>query len=187
MREGYAPHYIEKQLPLPEKSGRSTSSLRLECLMERDAPLRYGPVERKRKKNLLRHALCNKPLRISESELPVVLRMPDKTAPFRSKGLKPFEAFPIPCRCSSGKTDTGPSPNQAVLPSEMVTGENAICPATRPSSSATRDTARASAARSASITNCSRWLLIARVLNAAIVTSVITRASSFVSFLITII
>jgi len=91
----------------------------------------------------------------------------------------------MPCRWYSGNTETGPRPYQFRVPSEMVTGENAICPITRPSTSATSETVRALAARSASITNCSVWLLISKVLNAAIVTSVIVPASASVSFLIT--
>ena len=39
--------------------------------------------------------------------------------------------------------------------SDIVTGEKAICPIKRPSNSATRDTARALVARSASMINCS--------------------------------
>jgi hypothetical protein len=92
----------------------------------------------------------------------------------------------MPFRWCSGKTETGPRPYQFGVPSEMVTGEKAICPITRPSISATSDTVRALAARSASMMNCSVWLLISKVLNAAIVTSVIAQTSSCVSFLITI-
>ncbi len=92
----------------------------------------------------------------------------------------------MPFRWCSGKTETGPSPYQLGVPSEMVTGEKAICPITRPSISATRDTARAPAARSASTMKCSVWLLISKVLNAAIVTSVIAQISSRDSFLIMI-
>lgn len=44
----------------------------------------------------------------------------------------------------------------------------------------------ASAARSASMMNCSVWLLISNVLNAATVTSVIAPSSAPVSFLMTI-
>ncbi len=57
----------------------------------------------------------------------------------------------------------------------MVTGEKAICPTTRPSISATRDTTRALAARSAAMMNCSVWLLITKVANAATVTSLIAQ------------
>jgi hypothetical protein len=53
----------------------------------------------------------------------------------------------------------------------MVAGEKAICPMTRRSSSATSETERALAARSASMMNCSVWLLISRVRKAATVIS----------------
>ena len=49
-----------------------------------------------------------------------------------------------------------------------------------------RDPATALLARSASIMNCSVWLLISSVLNAAIVTSAMAPVSSFVSLLIAI-
>ena len=39
--------------------------------------------------------------------------------------------------------------------SEIVTGENAMCPTTRPSTSATSEIVRALAARSAEMMNCS--------------------------------
>ncbi len=53
----------------------------------------------------------------------------------------------MPCLWNSGNTETGPSPYQFGVPSEMITGENAICPTKRPSTSATSDTVRALAAR----------------------------------------
>jgi len=69
----------------------------------------------------------------------------------------------------------------------MVTGENAMCPTTRPSASATSETVSAPAARSASTMNCSVWLLIASVSNASTVTTVITPASAARSSRITIV
>ena len=61
----------------------------------------------------------------------------------------------MPCRWYSGNTETGPRPYQFRVPSEMVRGEKAICPITRPSTSATSDIVRALAMRSAAMINCS--------------------------------
>jgi hypothetical protein len=92
----------------------------------------------------------------------------------------------MPLRWYSGSTETGPSPYQFMVPSEMFTGENAICPTTRPSTSATNDMVKAFADCRASMMNCSVWLLISMVLNAAMVTSEMAAISVFVSSLITI-
>lgn len=92
----------------------------------------------------------------------------------------------VPLRWYSGNTETGPRPYQFVVPSEIATGENAIYATTRLSTSATKDTGRAYAARSASIMNHSVWLLISMLSKAATVTSVMTSKSAFVSSLITI-
>src|SRR5271169_4709679 len=85
-----------------------------------------------------------------------------------------------------GSTETGPSPYQFVVPSEITTGENAICPTTRPSTSATSDKVKTFAERRASMMNCSVWLLISRISKAATVTSLMTESSYFVSSLINI-
>ncbi len=61
----------------------------------------------------------------------------------------------MPCRWYAGNTETGPSPYQSGVPSDIVTGEKPICPTTRPSSFATSDTVRAPAVRSAVMMNCS--------------------------------
>jgi hypothetical protein len=50
-----------------------------------------------------------------------------------------IRALPIPIRWHIGSTESGPGPYQLLVPSEMATGENAICPTTRPPTSATCD------------------------------------------------
>ena len=99
---------------------------------------------------------------------------PTKQQPFALRSFKRdnpsrISAFPMPLRWKSGCTETGPRPYQSLVPSDMVTGENAICPATRLSTSATNDNVRAFADRNASMINCSVWLLISIDSNAAIV------------------
>lgn len=62
---------------------------------------------------------------------------------------------PMPRRWRSGATESGPTPYQPCAPSLTLTGENAMWPTTRPSSTATSEIASAPAARRARTMNCS--------------------------------
>ena len=90
----------------------------------------------------------------------------------------------FPLRWHSGKTDTGPSPYQFGEPSEIVTGENAICPTTRPSTSATSENRERLGSTQRGNDELLRMIADCQSLERSAVTSAMALTSALVSLLI---
>lgn len=138
--------------------------------------MRLTPGEVNCQKIQLRHTFNNLIRGTSKSEPIVVARVSQEntarcTDCFQDGQTFIDKVFPNTLALVFKKHWDGTEPVRSLLPSEMVTGENAMWPKTFPLTSATSEIVSECASRKALAINCSVWLLISRVSEALSVTS----------------